>query len=102
MTNLIDDKKLNELLTASPAERVTKEYIESRIENSVFNRLHPTVTICSIYLDNGYSVRGESACVNPENYNQEIGERIAYDNAFDKLWALFGFLLADKNKLSRV
>jgi hypothetical protein len=41
-----------------------------------------TVTVCSIKLDNGYSVRGESACVNPENYNREIGEKIAYDNAF--------------------
>jgi Phage protein (N4 Gp49/phage Sf6 gene 66) family len=57
------------------------------------------VTIGSITLDNGYSVRGESACVNPENYNQQIGEKIAYDNAFRQLWPLFGFLLAEKNKL---
>lgn len=102
MTTMIDDKKLDELLAASPAERVTKEYIESRIADKQFTRLLPTVTICSIVLDNGYSVRGESACVNPENYNQEIGERIAYDNAFDKLWSLFGFLLAEKNKLNAV
>lgn len=97
--DLITNVKLEELLAASPAERVTKEYMESRIANTEFTRLGETVTICSMTLDNGYSVRGESACVNPENYNQQIGEKIAFDNAFRQLWPLFGFLLAEKNKL---
>ncbi|MEW4568018.1 Gp49 family protein [Tautonia sp. JC769] len=96
---IISDEKLNELLAASPAERVTKEYMESRIAKTDFHCLGETVTICSITLDNGYSVRGESACVKPENYNQQIGEKIAFDNAFRQLWPLFGFLLAEKNKL---
>ena len=97
---MIDDGKLEELLAASPAERITPEYIKSRIVDTQFNRIAETVTHCRIVLDNKFSVSGESACVNPENYNQEIGERIAYDNAFRQLWPLFGFLLAEKNKLS--
>lgn len=40
-------------------------------------------------------MRGESACVNPENYDEEIGTTIAYDNAFKQLWPLFGFMLAE-------
>jgi Phage protein (N4 Gp49/phage Sf6 gene 66) family len=96
---LITNERLDELLAASPAERVTQEYMESRIANTEFHRLDETVTICSITLDNGYSVRGESACVNPENYIRHIGEKIAYDNAFREFWPLFGFLLAEKNKL---
>jgi Phage protein (N4 Gp49/phage Sf6 gene 66) family len=64
---LITNEKLDELLAASPAERVTKEYMGSRIANTEFQRLGRAVTICSITLDNSYSVRGESACVNPEN-----------------------------------
>lgn len=97
MNGLLNDNELNAALEASPAERVTKEYIERRIAETTFTRFSDTVTIANIKLDNGYSVRGESACVNPENYNQGIGERIAADNAFDKLWPLFGFLLAEKN-----
>lgn len=98
---MIDDQKLEELLQASPAPRVTKEYMESRIPvTPEFTRLGATVTHCRIVLDNGFSVSGESACVNPENYNQEIGEKIAYDNAFRQLWPLFGFLLAESNKLN--
>lgn len=101
-TNLISENRLDELLAASPAERVTAEYMQSRISKTSFNRLSdaPTLTICNITIDNGYSVRGESACVNPENYNREIGEKIAFDNAFRQLWPLFGFLLAEKNKLN--
>ena len=95
---MLDNAQLDTALNGSPAPRVTKEYMESRITDKTFTRFSGTVTICEIMLDNGYSVRGESACVNPDNYNQEIGERIAYDKAFNKLWPLFGFLLAEKNK----
>ncbi len=93
---MLNNDQLETALNASPKPRVTKEYMESRITDKSFSRFSGTVTICQITLDNGYSVRGESACVNPENYNQEIGERIAYDNAFNKLWPLFGFLLAEQ------
>jgi Phage protein (N4 Gp49/phage Sf6 gene 66) family len=31
--------------------------------------------------------------------NQQVGEKIAFDNAFRGLWPLLGFLLAEKNKL---
>lgn len=95
--DLVGNEKLGQLLAASPTPRVTKEGIESRIKVTEFIRIGQTVTLCNITMDNGYSVRGESACVNPENYNQQIGERIAYDNAFARLWPLYGFLLAEDN-----
>lgn len=98
---LITNEKLETLLAASPAERVTPDYIKSRITSTDFIKIGDTVTHCRIVLDNNFSVSGESACVNPENYNKEIGERIAYDNAFQKLWPLFGFLLAEKNKIRK-
>lgn len=99
---LITNEKLDELLAASPAERVTPEYMKSRIASTDFTRIGETVTHCRIVLDNDFSASGESACVNVENYNQQIGEKIAYDNAFRQLWPLFGFLLAEKNKLKKV
>lgn len=92
---MLNDDQLNSALNSSPAPRVTVEQIKSRISNVEYHKIGETVTICSITLDNGYSVRGEAACVNPANYNQEIGERVSHDNAFQKLWPLFGFLLAE-------
>lgn len=95
---MLTDNQLEEKLEQSPAPRVTKDYILSRIADIKFHKLGPTLTHCTIHIDNGFSVTGESACVNPENYDQEIGEKIAQDNAFNKLWGLFGFLLAEKQR----
>lgn len=39
---------------------------------------------------------GESACASPENFDPEIGRKIAYDNAFNKIWLLEGYLLKEK------
>lgn len=55
-----------------------------------------TVTVCLIELENGFTVLGESACASPENFNQEIGEKLAYDQAKNKVWALEGYLLKQK------
>ena len=87
---------LEERIAALPGEKVTENYIKTRISKVEYFVLPgTTVTICSITIDNGYSVRGESACVDPINYNKEIGEELAYKQAFENLWPLFGFLLAE-------
>lgn len=97
---MLSNKQLKTALSKSPGERVTKEYIESRIANVRYTILEEsTVTVCSITIDNGFSVRGEAACVDPLNFNKDIGERTAYDDAFKKLWPLFGFLLAEQRHL---
>lgn len=93
---MLTNKQLKVALGALPAERITPEYMKNRISEVKFHKLGETLTHCTLQLDNKYSVTGESACVAPENYNQEIGEKIAYENAFQKLWPLFGFLLAEK------
>jgi hypothetical protein len=93
---MMTDIELKAALEACPGERVTLEYIQGRIASKDFTVLPDgTVTICNITLDNGYSVRGESACVDPANFNQEIGRHYAEKQAIDKLWPLFGFLLAE-------
>jgi hypothetical protein len=92
---MMTDEALAAALEALPGERVTPEYMKNRIAKVRHRRIGGTLTHCTIYLDNGFSVSGESACVDPINYQAEIGERIAYDQAFLKLWPLFGFLLAE-------
>lgn len=86
---------LESALRAGQAPKVTSEDILTRIQDVTYICLGESTTLCSIYLDNGFSVQGEAACVSPENYDSEIGRTIAYNNAFDKLWPLFGFLLAE-------
>ncbi len=54
------------------------------------------LTFCVLVLRNGFTVTGESACASPENFNAEIGRRIARENAVSKVWPLLGFRLRDK------
>lgn len=55
-----------------------------------------TMTVCLLTLTNGYHVTGESAAVSLENFDKEVGEKIARENARNKIWALEGYLLRQK------
>lgn len=54
------------------------------------------LTFCVLVLKNGFTVTGESACASPENFDAEIGRKIARQNAFNKIWMLEGYLLKQK------
>ncbi len=51
------------------------------------------LTFCVLVLRNGFTVTGESACASPENFNAEIGRKIARANAVQKIWPLMGYEL---------
>jgi hypothetical protein len=55
-----------------------------------------TLTFCVLVLRNGFMVTGESACASPENFDAEIGRKIARDNAVQKIWPLMGYELKSK------
>lgn len=54
------------------------------------------LTFCVLRLRNGFTVTGESACASPENFDAEIGCKIARQNAVAKIWPLLGFRLRDQ------
>ena len=54
---------------------------------------HRLLTFCVITLKNGFTVTGESACASPENFDAEIGRKIARQNAVNKIWQLEGYLI---------
>lgn len=97
MNTEMTDEQLDQAIADRPYEKVTKEGIEARITGVDYTVLpNSTVTICNINLENGFSVRGESACVDTRNFNMQIGQEIAYRDAFKKLWELEGYLLAEQ------
>ena len=51
------------------------------------------LTFCVIVLRNGFTVTGESACASPENFDAELGRKIARQNAMQKIWPLMGYEL---------
>lgn len=79
------------------APRVTTQRIQDVIIKEEYHNFEgTTVTICLLTLENGYNVTGESACASVENFNIEVGKRIAKENAESKIWSLEGYLLKDK------
>lgn len=79
------------------APRITPSDIEATIQSADFY-VFPgtTLTVCCLTLKNGFNVVGESACASPQNFNKELGERIALENAKQKIWALEGYALRNK------
>ena len=51
------------------------------------------LTFCVLVLRNGFTVTGESACASPENFDADIGKKIARANAVQKIWPLMGYAL---------
>lgn len=54
------------------------------------------LTFCVLVLKNGFTVTGESACASPENFDAEIGRKIARQKAVEKIWPLLGYELRSK------
>lgn len=90
--NEIQSKGLN-------APRLTPTDIDNTIAHEQYY-VFPgtTLTVCCLTLRNGFNTIGESAAASPENFDENIGRKIAFENARNKIWALEGYLL--KQKLS--
>ena len=54
------------------------------------------LTFCVLVLRNGFTVTGESACASPENFDAELGRKIARQNAISKVWPLMGYALKER------
>lgn len=79
------------------APRVTPQRVDEVIVGEDYH-VFPgtTLTVCCLTLANGFTVTGESACASPENFDTELGRKIARDNARQKIWALEGYALRDR------
>ena len=89
------------------APRLTPELIDAQIASEawgraseLFNQPHSEalkcLTICVLTLKNGFTLVGKSACASPENYDFELGGKIAREDARKQIWMLEGYLLRSK------
>ncbi len=81
------------LAAALPERKLTKDFLESEIGNVEYVRIGEKTTHCTITTKSGFTFTGESACVDPNNFDQKIGEKFAYEQAFEKMWMPYGFWL---------
>ena len=75
---------------------VRTEDVESEILVVQYHQfVGTTVTVCVITLHNGFTVVGKSACANPDNFDEALGQKLAYDDAKQQIYALLAFRLCD-------
>lgn len=76
--------------------KVTLNDIERKIVKEEYHRFaNTTLTVCVLTLQNGTTITGESACVSPENFDEQLGRKYAREKAVEKIWALEGYLLKE-------
>jgi hypothetical protein len=76
---------------------VTLNSIQNKVQKTTYTLLPDgKTTICQLHMENGYTINGHSACVDPTQYNQALGEKYSYEDAINKAWPLEGYLLAER------
>ncbi len=81
-------------LGADKAPRISAEGIDAMILTAQYWQPPVTcLTVCALTLQNGFNVVGEAACASPENFNPEIGRKIAFEHARNQIWKLEGYRL---------
>lgn len=91
--------QVKEMLKDATAPRVTEESIKAKIDFVKYHvvDLGPAMlTLCFIVMRNGFVFVGKAAPASPENFNTDIGQRYAYDDAFKQIWTHEGYLLRER------
>jgi len=122
----MDSLQVTENASASVAiaPRISKEFIESQIAVKGWFQISDALvddqrnidhgigftpddvhhvfdhhTVCVLTTKAGFTVIGHSAPASPENFNEELGRQLAYENAFRQLWPLFAFAMLEHNRI---
>ena len=82
-----DNKELPSGVSIGP--KMVAEFVSS-IETKTMGE---KTTVVRCVLRNGFEIWETSTCVDPRNYNQEIGEQICMERIENKIWELLGFML---------
>lgn len=88
--------KAKAIVATKTAPRVTEESIKANIASVHYETIVMGATIgtfCIITMKNGWMQTGFSAPASVENFDKDVGQRYAYDNAFKPLWQLEGYIL---------
>jgi len=97
--NMNDEANIEAEIVAKglTAPRITPAHIDGLIVGVQYHVFEGScLTVCCLTLANGFTVTGESACASPENFDEAIGIKIAFDNARQKIWAFEGYLLRQR------
>ena len=95
--SIVTETELKDHQERIGGKRVTLDALKANIAKEEFHVFPGSqLTVCVLTLLNGFTVTGESACADPAMFNEEIGQKIARENAERKIWPLMGYALKEE------
>jgi hypothetical protein len=76
-----------------------RDFLEQYITKKQFTIMGEKTTVCCITVYNGHEIIGTSACLDPKDFNADIGELLSYERALEEMNKFFGFLEQDRKHL---
>lgn len=79
--------------------KVTIEEVKANMQDVIYHtaiEFDKPVTYVTVRMENGFTLRESTTCVDPANYDEEIGKQICLEKIEDKIWFLLGYTLQDK------
>ena len=96
MNGLMSDQERDAALANRPSpNHVTIDSIKAKVSDTKYIN-EGVLTIAVLTMENGFTVTGQSACADPANYDEDLGRKIAFDDAIKKMWPLEGYLLRER------
>lgn len=76
-------------------QTLSPEYVDAQIYKKEFVKVWDKTTVCLLTLNNWFEIVGISHVFNKENFNEEIWQQEAYNDAFNKAVEFIAFRLND-------
>lgn len=73
--------------------KVSKEMVDGFVTSAKVQRLDEKTTLVSTDLLTGFVQHETSSCVDPANYDEEVGTQVCVDRVKDTLWKCLGFVV---------
>ena len=73
--------------------KILKEDVEKFITNVDVITVGTKTTVVNAHTLTGFDTVKHSSCVDPKNYNEELGRQYAMEEVINSLWAHLGFVL---------
>lgn len=73
--------------------KITQNDVDSFIEKVETTKMGNKTTVVQATFKNGFSMVSGSSCVDPQNFNMEIGKQCCMERIKDHVWEFLGFLL---------
>lgn len=73
---------------------VSNQEVKDIIKNSKIevSKMGQKTTVVHCTLPNGFELVESSACVNPEDYAENVGRAVCMEKVTDQVWKLLGYL----------